>query len=78
MEIMLTGTSIVVTVQGAGITEAQLQRISNSQVKKKNEIIINPELPADVLGKAYRDPADANTYIAAQSPTSQDGYTILY
>ena len=43
-----------------------------------NVIVINPDAPADIVGKLYRNPDDANTWIATQTPTADNQFVLQY
>ena len=43
-----------------------------------NVIVINPAAPADIVGKLYRNPDDANTWIATQTPTADNQFVLQY
>jgi len=43
-----------------------------------NVIVINPSAPADIEGKLYRNPDDANTWIATQTPTQDKQFALHY
>lgn len=43
-----------------------------------NVIVINPSAPADIVGKLYRNPDDANTWIAAQTPSADNSFSLHY
>lgn len=43
-----------------------------------NVIVINPDAPADIEGKLYRNPDDANTWIATQTPTQDNQFVLQY
>lgn len=43
-----------------------------------NVIVINPSAPADIVGKLYRSPDDANTWIATQTPSAENTFALQY